>query len=99
MPIEHGEISFDLVMDDDMRFVEGCYRLPKRDWQVMVFSRRPVAAPKFRDQKWDSGVTGIFVSYPEHVPLNEKMVTECLRKHFGVEQWEKVKGPDSMHLR
>jgi hypothetical protein len=24
----HAEISYDLVMDDDMEFVEGSYRLP-----------------------------------------------------------------------
>ena len=32
-----AEITFDLVMDDDMPFVEGCYRLPDGPWQVFIF--------------------------------------------------------------
>ena len=31
----HAEISYDLVMDDDMSFVEGTYRLLGGDWQVV----------------------------------------------------------------
>jgi hypothetical protein len=30
-----AEISYDLVMDYEMAFVEGTYRLPARDWQVL----------------------------------------------------------------
>lgn len=33
-----AEISYDLVMDDDMSFVEGTYRLPGGDWQVVIVS-------------------------------------------------------------
>jgi hypothetical protein len=38
-----AEISYDLVMDDDMWFVDGTKRLPGRDWQVVIVraSRRP----------------------------------------------------------
>ena len=31
-PEMRAEISYDLVMDDDMEFVEGTYRLPGGDW-------------------------------------------------------------------
>jgi hypothetical protein len=46
-----AEISYDLVMNDDMEFVEGTYRLPNEDWQVLIVSKRdvpePIVVPKF----------------------------------------------------
>jgi len=41
----HAEISYDLVMDSDMEFVEGTYRLPGEDWQVVIVSRHDVKEP------------------------------------------------------
>ena len=32
-----AEITYDLVMDDNMNFVEGCYRLHGGEWQVFIF--------------------------------------------------------------
>ena len=34
-----AEICFDLVMEKEMSFVEGTYRLPGRGWEVFIFSR------------------------------------------------------------
>ena len=39
-----AQISFDLVMEDSMSFVEGTYRLPGRDWQVFIFGRDPAVS-------------------------------------------------------
>ena len=36
----NGEISYDLVMEDDMAFVEGSYRIGGCDWQVFIISKR-----------------------------------------------------------
>src|SRR5687767_1242581 len=60
-----GEISYDLVMEEDMGFVEGTYRLPGGEWQVFVFSRfADVSEPDVQHGQWDSGVTGFFVRFP-----------------------------------
>lgn len=34
-----ADITFDLVMTEDMPFVEGCYRLADGVWQVFIFRR------------------------------------------------------------
>lgn len=48
-----AEISYDLVMDDDMAFVEGTHRLPGGDWQVVIVSApdRDVPAPEVVPQR------------------------------------------------
>jgi hypothetical protein len=33
-----AEITFDLVMDEDMGFVEGCYRLDGGEWKVFIIA-------------------------------------------------------------
>src|SRR5262245_34345096 len=52
-----GTISYDLVMDDSMSFVEGTFRLGSDDWEVFVVSKGPVSRPEWRACTWDSGVT------------------------------------------
>jgi hypothetical protein len=60
-----AEVSYDLVMDKDMAFVEGAYRLPDGGWEVViVFHSRTVAEPCWRRSRWDSGVTGVVIDYP-----------------------------------
>lgn len=54
-----AEISYDLVMEEDMSFVEGTYRRPDFDWQVFIFSRNDVSSPKISSTTWQSGTTGI----------------------------------------
>ena len=95
-----AEISFDLVMEDAMAFVEGTYRLPGQDWQVFIFGPdSSVQSPKATRGHWESGVTGIFVAWPESMPLNRVSVLKTLSEELGVTEWTEVQGPDSMALR
>jgi hypothetical protein len=96
-----AEISFDLVMEDDMDFVEGTYRLPGHDWQVLVFSRRPPVEKLEINTKghWASGVTGVSVRFPKAQMLNKAAVMRVLSDVLGVTEWQEVHGPDSMQLR
>lgn len=94
-----AEISYDLVMDDDMAFVEGCYRLPGGPWEVFIFSKRDIAQPEHRFGRWDSGVTGITLYVPRDARLNRATVEEMLTARLGVEGWREVRGPDSIVIR
>jgi hypothetical protein len=95
----HAEISYDLVMDDDMEFVEGAYRLPGSDWQVCIVSRFDVPAPEVRPSRWESGVTGLVIRFPRAARLNREAVERVLSATLGVSEWVEVRGPDSMRLR
>jgi hypothetical protein len=55
------EISYDLIMEPNMGFVEGTYRLAGGDWQVFIFTRSDVAEPQCRPNRWQSGVSGVVV--------------------------------------
>ncbi len=94
-----AEISYDLIMDDDMSFVEGAYRLAGGDWQVVIVSRREVAEPEVVPQRWESGVSGVFVRFPHAGRLNRETVERVLSAALGVSEWVEVRGPDSMRLR
>jgi hypothetical protein len=94
-----AEISYDLVMERDMDFVEGTLRIPPADWQVFIFSKRDVPDPIVTPQKWHSGVTGVFVTFPRAQVLSQSAVETILGTHFRVSQWAVVRGPDSMQLR
>jgi hypothetical protein len=95
-----GQISYDLVMEEDMRFVEGTYRLPGGEWQVFIFSRfEDVGEPVVRHGQWDSGVTGIFVRFPKSGRLGKAEVEQVLAAAAGVDGWTEMRGPDSMLLR
>lgn len=95
-----AEISFDLVMNDDMSFLEGTYRLPGGDWQVCIFSPDPgVQRPEPASTRWPSGVTGVFVKWPSNYALNRRSALHVLTGFLNVTGWHEVKGPDSMRLR
>jgi hypothetical protein len=94
-----AEISYDLVMEDDMSFSEGTYQLPEHEWQVIIVSKDDVLEPIIVPSVWDSGVTGLFVKYPEHRRLNELAIEELLSTYLGVDEWIRVRGPDSMQIR
>jgi hypothetical protein len=96
-----AEISYDLVMDDDMAFVEGTYRLPGGDWQVVIVSEfeRDVPEPQVVPQRWESGVSGVFVRIPRADRINAAAVERVLSSAFGVSEWVRVRGPDSMQIR
>ncbi|WP_254508409.1 hypothetical protein [Anatilimnocola floriformis] len=94
-----GEISYDLVMEAEMPFIEATFRLPDGPWQVLIFARSEVAEPEIVSGKWDSGVQGYFVRFPENQPLNAEIAEAILTSATGVESWRVVRGPDSMKLR
>jgi hypothetical protein len=95
-----AEINYDLVMDDQMGFVEGTYRLPEGDWQVFVVVPSDISVPEImRNVRWDSGVRGTAITYPGSRNLNRRLVETPLSKVLGVTEWEEVRGPDSMQLR
>ena len=94
-----AEISYDLVMEEDMAFVEGTYRLPKGEWQVFIFSRGAVLGSQAEHCTWESGISGVFVRFPEAGRLDKKVVEQVLGQALGVEEWREVPGPDSMQLR
>ena len=94
-----GQISYDLVMDEDMDFVEGTYRIDGSDWCVFIFSKRPRAVPTWNASTWDSGVWGIVVQVPLGTRLNMTSVESILSHVLGVGTWKRIRGPDSMQLR
>jgi len=95
-----AEISFDLVMTDAMSFVEGTYRLPGGDWQVFIFHPdSSVTRPRPTTGKWASGVSGVFVAWPESRTLDKTAVLKTLSDQLNVTEWTEVSGPDSMDLR
>lgn len=96
-----AEITFDLVMEEDMSFVEGCYKLDGGTWQVFTFpspGRRDTLEVR-TNLTWASGVTGLNAFVPKHVKLNKTTVLEVLSDALGVTEWVEVRGPDSMVLR
>ena len=53
-----AEITFDLAMDDDMPFVEDCYRMDGGEWRVFIFSRERNGASAVgvrKDVAWRRG--------------------------------------------
>lgn len=96
-----AQISFDLVMEDHMSFVEGTYRLSERGWQVFIFGPDSrVTKPVVRTEgHWESGVTGVHVAWPPTAQLNKDVVLRLLFEYLGVTEWEEVRGPDSIQLR
>jgi hypothetical protein len=96
-----AEISFDLVMEDNMPFVEGCYRLEGHAWEVFTFIKSGgYHQPGIRKHvTWASGVTGINVVVPDDARLDKPSVLAALSDAFAVTEWSEVRGPDSMNLR
>lgn len=94
-----GEISYDLVMEDDMGFAEGTYRIGGCDWCVFIFSKRPVEEPCWNAGHWESGAWGITVEVPVGMRLNVASIEKLLAEILGVGSWVRVRGPDSMQLR
>src|SRR6266850_5938789 len=97
-----GEVTFDLVMDDDMSFVEGCYRLDDGIWHVFMFRKSRGIESEVgikKDLVWDSGVTGLNVILPDDENLNKSLVLQTLSEILDVTEWVEVRGPDSILLR
>jgi hypothetical protein len=95
-----GEITYDLVMEDDMHFIEGCYRLPGKSWEVLIVRKTDaVSGPEYRFTEWHSGATGLVIRVPRGVRLDRALVEGILSGIFHVDGWREVRGPDSMTLR
>ena len=94
-----AEISYDLVMEGDMAFVEGTYRIGGCDWCVVIISKHPIDEPAWKSCTWGSGVSGIVVQVPERMRLNAASAEGLLSDIHGVGVGTRVKGPDSMQLR
>jgi hypothetical protein len=96
-----AEISYDLLMEDEMSFVEGTYRLPGGEWQVFIFIRNdtPEQSLQIQTSRWRTGASGVVVRFPLEARLNKAVVQEILSKALNVSEWCDVRGPDSMNLR
>ena len=95
-----AEITWDLVMSEDMSFIEGCYRVKNGPWQVVTaFKRQGVLQVETHDVSWESGVTGINVVFSESATIDADVLLKIMSSHLGVEEWLEVRGPDSMVLR
>jgi len=96
----YAEISFDLLMEDNMSFVEGTFRIAGGNWRVFIFSRHDVEEPKVNaNAKWNSGATGVTVKYPKEAILDKSTVLHLLSACLSVSEWVEVRGPDSISLR
>jgi hypothetical protein len=96
---ERPEVSFDTVLGEDNTYVEGCYRLPGRFWDVVIFTKADVAELLCLPSSWDSGITGTVFHVPAEAKLNRDYVLRALSRAFGYEGWVQAAGPDSMVLR
>jgi hypothetical protein len=94
-----GEISYDVVMEDDMSFVEGTYRIDSGEWSVFIFSKRAAGKTTWKPGVRSSGVGGIVFEVALITALNMLSVERLMSEALGVKEWRRVKGPDSMDLR
>jgi hypothetical protein len=95
-----AEISYDLVMEDDMAFAEGTFRLPQGEWQVFIFTKLdPVQQVEVKPGRWESGVSGVYIQFPRSEKLDKGRVKAILSETLGVTEWIEVRGPDSMQVR
>ncbi len=95
-----AEISYDLVMEDDMEFVEGTYCLPGSEWEVFIFTQLlSVRRPEVRRSVWQSGASGIVALFPKPTSFDKDVVKQVLSKSLSVQGWVEVRGPDSINLR
>jgi hypothetical protein len=96
---KRAEISFDVVTEPDMAFIEGSYRRPGRFWQVAILAKDDVPNLQYRPSTWESGMTGVVFRAPRSVKLNREYAFWAMTRAFGHRDWVEVNGPDSMVLR
>jgi hypothetical protein len=96
-----AEISYDLIMEEDMSFVEGCYRLEGGEWEVFTITHSRNGRPPgvWKNLTWASGVKGMNAVVLETTKLNKLSVLNVLSDALGVSEWLEVHGPDSIVLR
>ena len=100
--LQEGEVSFDLVMEEDMPLGEGCYRLSDGNWHVFMVRHSRAGTEQvgiYRNLAWKTGVTGLNVVVSDEERINKGAVLNLLSDALGGVEWLEVKGPDSIQLR
>ncbi|WP_439814191.1 hypothetical protein [Zavarzinia sp. CC-PAN008] len=78
-------------MSEDMAFAEGCYRLDGGDWQVVIaFKSTGIDTVELRNVRWESGVTGLNLLFPDNGKINRSTVLRCMSDVLGVTNWREV---------
>jgi tetratricopeptide (TPR) repeat protein len=97
---ERAEISYDIVVTDDSRIVEGCVRLRGETWRTL-FAKKVDDLPeaRLRAFDWDNGIRGLALEMPGNAPMNKAAIQQALASLLGVEQIVEAPGPDSMMMR
>ena len=97
----NAEITWDLVMSEDMPFAEGCYRTDGGEWQVVTATKaRPGCPASIRENvSWASGATGLNIVFPPDDKINASSLKRIMSEVLAVEDLYEVVGPDSMTLR
>ncbi len=103
----HPEISFDLEVSADNKWMEGTFRLPGEWWQCIIFKKHDDVDDVWRKQcrwltgtKWGVAVTnGWHFRLPHKIRPDRTCFIEVLQQAFSHGQWTEVRGPDSMILR
>jgi hypothetical protein len=93
------EVSFDTVPAEDKNIEDGCYRLPRRFWEVFVFIKSDVVELRHQFVTWPSGITGIEFDVPEAAVLDREYVIRAMSDVFAAESFAVVHGPDSLVLK
>lgn len=95
------ELSFDLVMEEDMPFAEGSYRLNDGPWKVFIFSKSTEIDTVKIDGSfvWQSGAKGHIITLPISAQINKLTIANILSNILQVESFIEVNGPDSIELR
>jgi len=97
-----AEISFDLIMGEDMPFVEGCFRLDGGIWKIFIVNHSDDEEGRIeinRNIIWSSGVTGLSFTVSADININKSFVVQALSKEVGFSEWVEIRGPDSINLR
>ena len=94
------QVSSDLVLDDDMGFFEGTFRIPNAFWGlVLVHKSADIQEQVINKYQWPNGLTTIEGDVPKNRPLNLDRIIEILKSFYSDSDWQLVNGPDSMILR
>ncbi len=100
-----AEVSFDLVFEEGMDWMEGSYRLPGEFWKVVIFQKNDVPDIRHRPQiwrkptRWEEVTDGIVFELPRDACVDREYLLRAMSLAFGYNDWTGVRGPDSMALR